>query len=330
METPMSPGLPGVRVLAPVGQGTGRILGYITQSVLAPNLRDGTLRNLYAVHRHRKRGQHLLAVRSGQRRGALGRPLPGAGRRCEDARHDHPVLSGSRSLSAFSLRARSFWDQASLPARSDEPGLERVLRVFAFALPFFALMSILVWATQGFQTVTYATYNQQILRPLIYFGLVVGVYLLGASLTGVAVAYAVSMSIGVLIGLYYLRMLFPPLLDRGVQPKFETKALFAVLVADERLPRNAVRQQLERGARAGTLSNPPATVALFQAAFRTATLATLVRFAFNGIFSPIISSLPLPRDGRRPRTALQRRGPLDLYRGVRVVPRDRPGSPPRY
>ncbi len=171
-----------------------------------------------------------------------------------------------------------------------DPDLEPVVRAFAFAVPFFALMSILCWATQGFQTVTYATYTQQILRPLIYLLLVIGVYFVGASLVGVVVAYAVSMALGVLIGLYFLRRLFPPLLDFRVRPKFETRALFGVSVP---MSVSRATQYANNWTAILVLGlfQPAGVVGLFQAAFRTATFATLVRFAFNGIFSPIISNL---------------------------------------
>lgn len=275
--------------ISSVGQGTGRILGVVTQSVLARTF--GT--SLFGVY------TLCIAVVSaanifsqfGLDNGVV-RWVAHYRARGDVARMRGTIIQAVWITLAISLfiAAALFFGAGSFAGAFDEPGLERVLRVFAFALPFFALMSILVWATQGFQTVTYATYTQQILRPLVYFVLVVGVYLLGASLTGVAVAYAVSMAVGVLIGLYYLRRLFPPLLDRNVQPKYETKALFAVSLP---MSVSRVTQYANNWSAVLVLGlfQPAAMVALFQAAFRTATLATLVRFAFNGIFSPIISSL---------------------------------------
>jgi O-antigen/teichoic acid export membrane protein len=75
-----------------------------------------------------------------------------------------------------------------------------------------------------------------------------------------------------------------------VTPKFETRALFAVSVP---MSISRVTQYANNWTAVLVLGlfQPLGVVGIFQAAFRTATLATLVRFAFNGIFSPIISNL---------------------------------------
>ncbi len=185
-----------------------------------------------------------------------------------------------------------------------EPRAALMIRGFSFALPFFVLMSMLVWATQGFQTVTYATYVQQLIRPIAYFVLVVGVFVvvnvfLGGvtedgppwtSIIGILSAFAVSMMIGVVAGIYFLKRLYPLLFDGGVKPKFEIKALVSVSIP---MSVQRVTQYTNNwtGPLILTQFASAGAVGIFQAAFRTATLATLVRYAFNGIFSPIISNL---------------------------------------
>src|SRR5918999_4475978 len=105
-----------------------------------------------------------------------------------------------------------------------------VLRGFAFVLPFFVFMSMTAWATQGFQTVTYAAYIQQLIRPGLFLVLVGMVYLLGAQTLGLIAAYGLAMFLAGLVGLYYIRKLFPPIFDRRAQTAFETKALFSVSI----------------------------------------------------------------------------------------------------
>jgi O-antigen/teichoic acid export membrane protein len=170
-----------------------------------------------------------------------------------------------------------------------------VLRGFAFVLPFFVFMSMTAWATQGFKTVTYAAYIQQLIRPGLFL-LFVGVcYVLGAKIFGVIAAYALAMLFAGLVGLYYLRKLFPDLFDRHAETRFEIKSLFGV----------SIPMSITQGAQ--YLNNfsaililtvfaagPP--VGLFNAAARTATFLTVVRFAFSGIFSPIISGLHARQD----------------------------------
>jgi O-antigen/teichoic acid export membrane protein len=170
-----------------------------------------------------------------------------------------------------------------------------VLRGFAFVLPFFVFMSMTAWATQGFKTVTYAAYIQQLIRPGLFLIFVGVCYVLGAKIFGVIAAYALAMFIAGLVGLYYLRKLFPDLFDRRAQTTFEPRALFGV----------SIPMSITQGAQ--YLNNfsaililtvfaagPP--VGIFNAAARTATFLTVVRFAFSGIFSPIISGLHARQD----------------------------------
>ena len=105
-----------------------------------------------------------------------------------------------------------------------------VLRAFAVALPFFTFMMMVLWATQGFQTVTYAAYVQQMIRPALYLLLLPVFYFIGAGLVGVVAAYGLSMLLGSLVAVYFLHYLFSSLLDSKVEPKYETKALFSVSI----------------------------------------------------------------------------------------------------
>jgi O-antigen/teichoic acid export membrane protein len=164
-----------------------------------------------------------------------------------------------------------------------------VLRAFAVTLPFFTFMMMILWATQGFQTVTYASYVQQMIRPALFLLLVPIFYLLGARIVGTIAAYGVSMLLGSLVAVYYLRKLFPPLFDNKVPARFETKELFAVSVP---MSITAGAQYLNTWSAVWVMGAFAAAgpVGIFTAAARTATLSTIVRFAFSGIFSPIISS----------------------------------------
>lgn len=274
--------------ISTVGQGTGRILGYITQSLLARGLGASSF-GLYTLGVGVVTAAQIIS-QFGLDNGVV-RYVAHYRGQDDTARVRGTILQSVGITFCISLVvATAMFFGAGFIAGFFNPNLEAVVKAFAFALPFFATMSILLWTTQGFQTVTYATYTQQILRPLIYFLLVAAVYFVGASLTSVVAAYAISMACGVLIGLFFLRMLFPPLLDSKVRPKFETKALFGVSIP---MSVSRATQYANNWTAILVLGlfYPAGAVGIFQAAFRTATLATLVRFAFNGIFSPIISSL---------------------------------------
>ena len=171
-----------------------------------------------------------------------------------------------------------------------EESLATVLRVFSISLPFLTVMNLALWATQGFQTVKYATYVQQIQQPLLNLVLIVAFYLLGAQILGVVTAYIISMVASAALSIYYLKRVFPKLLDRNTPPRFEPRALFnasaPMVIATFAQNMNSwiVVTMLGAFASAGE-------VGVFNAAVRTAALSALVLGAFANIFAPIVSSL---------------------------------------
>ena len=172
----------------------------------------------------------------------------------------------------------------------NEPFLETVFSAFSVSVPFFTLMSMALWATQGFQTVKPTAYVQYVLRPLLNLVLIVVFYLFDVLVLGAVASYILSMVFGAVLSLYYLRRIFPRLLDREVKPKYESRALFRasapMIVANLTQQVNSWLALLVIGAFENARE-----VGIYDVAFRTAALSTLVLFAFAGIFSPMISSL---------------------------------------
>jgi len=152
------------------------------------------------------------------------------------------------------------------------------------------LMSMSLWATQGFQTVKYATLVQQVIRPLAQLVLLLGFYMAGVEILGAVASYAISMALGSALALYYLHRIFPKLFDRSVPAKFESRALL-----DVSGPMSVVTLANNLNALIPiwvlTAFLPIASVGVFSAAFKTAALSSLALIAFSGIFSPMISSL---------------------------------------
>ena len=172
----------------------------------------------------------------------------------------------------------------------NKPFLETMFRALAVALPFFTLMSITLWATQGFQTVKYAALVRDILRPLANLILVFAFYLLGEEILGAVVAYIASMTLGAGLALYYLKKVFPKLLDRETETIYESRALFSVsgpmIIANFTQYINLWTAIVVLG-----IFTSAGEVGIYDVASRTATLSALVLISFGGIFSPMISSL---------------------------------------
>ncbi len=282
--------------ISTAGQGVGRVLGYVAQVAVA-RLLGAQFYGFYTLGVAVVNGVHIVS-RFGMENGVV-RYVAHHREHGDDARVRGTIVQALLITLSISLvlSVVMFFGAGLIADRlpKDAPEMVSVLRSFAFVLPFFVFMSMTAWATQGFQTVTYAAYVQQLIRPGLFL-LFVGVcYVLGAGIIGVIAAYALAMFLAGLAGLYYLRKLFPPLFDRRAQTKFETKALFGV----------SVPMSITQGAQ--YLNNwsaililgafaAGAPVGIFNAAARTATFLTAVRFAFSGIFSPIISGLHARQD----------------------------------
>ncbi len=282
--------------ISTAGQGIGRVLGYVAQVAVA-RLLGAQFYGFYTLGVAVVNGVHIIS-RFGMENGVV-RYVAHHREHGDEARVRGTIVQALLITLSISLvlSVVMFFGAGLIADRlpKDAPEMVSVLRSFAFVLPFFVFMSMTAWATQGFQTVTYAAYVQQLIRPGLFL-LFVGVcYVLGAGIIGVIAAYALAMFLAGLAGLYYLRKLFPPLFDRRAQTKFETKALFGV----------SVPMSITQGAQ--YLNNwsaililgafaAGAPVGIFNAAARTATFLTAVRFAFSGIFSPIISGLHARQD----------------------------------
>ncbi|MCA1848513.1 MAG: flippase [Actinobacteria bacterium] len=275
--------------ISTAGQGIGRVLGYLTQVMIA-RLFGPAAFGFYSLGVAAVNGAQILS-RFGMENGVVRYVAH------HRAREDTPRVRGTIiqaigvtfALSLVLSAVMFFGAGFAAEWYYNKPFMETVLRAFALTLPFFTFMMMVLWATQGFQTVTYASYVQQMIRPALFLLLVPLFYLLGAGIIGTVAAYGASMALGSLVAVYYLRKLFPPLFDGKVPARFETKELFAVS-----LPMSVTTgaQYLNTWSAVWVMGAFAAAgpVGIFTAAARTATLSTIVRFAFSGIFSPIISS----------------------------------------
>jgi O-antigen/teichoic acid export membrane protein len=275
--------------ISTAGQGIGRVLGYLAQVMIA-RLFGPAAFGFYSLGVAAVNGAQILS-RFGMENGVV-RYVAHHRAREDTARVRGTIIQaiGVTLVISLVLSAAMFFG-AGLAAHLyyHKPFMETVLRAFAVTLPFFTFMMMVLWATQGFQTVTYASYVQQMIRPALFLLLVPIFYLIGAGIIGTIAAYGVSMLLGSLVAVYYLRKLFPPLFDNKVPARFETKELFAVSVP---MSITAGAQYLNTWSAVWVMGAFAAAgpVGIFTAAARTATLSTIVRFAFSGIFSPIISS----------------------------------------
>ena len=271
-----------------LGQGVSRLLGYATQVVMARLYGPGML-GFYVLGITLVQIANILSqfgIDNGVVRYVAQHAAEGDVRRMRGTIIQ--ALWVSFALSVV-LSVLLFLGAGFLAEVFNNPFLETVFRAFSVSIPFFTVMSMALWATQGFQTVKYTTYVQYVVRPLLNLVFIVVFYLFDVLVLGAVASYILSMALGAILSLYYLRRIFPALLDREVKPKFESRALFKasapMIVANLTQQVNSWLALLVLGAFDSTRA-----VGIYDVAFRTAALSTLVLFAFNGIFSPMISS----------------------------------------
>ncbi|ABG05601.1 polysaccharide biosynthesis protein [Rubrobacter xylanophilus DSM 9941] len=276
--------------ISTAGQGVGRFLGYLTQILIARLFGPAS----YGFYTAGVAALNLAQIvsRFGMENGVV-RYVAHYRARGDASRVRGTIIQAVAvaCLVSVLLSAAMFFGAGFMAGwYYKEPTMAAVLRAFAAVLPFFVFMMMVLWATQGFQTVTYAAYVQQIIRPALYLLLVPLFYLFTDGIVGVVAAYGLSMLLGGAVAVYFLWRLFPEIFDPKVRPKFETRALFSVSVP---MSISTGAQYLNTWSATWILAYfaAGAPVGIFNAAARTATFSTIVRFAFSGIFSPIISSL---------------------------------------
>jgi O-antigen/teichoic acid export membrane protein len=275
--------------ISTAGQGIGRVLGYVGLLAIA-RLFGPTAQGFYQAGVAVLNGAQILS-RFGMENGVV-RYVAHYRAQEDTARVKGTIIQAIGITLALSLVIAAvmfFGAELAEGWKFRDYSMKPVLRAFAVVLPFFTFMMMVLWATQGFQTVTYASYVQQIIRPALFVVFLGVFYFLGAQTIGIIAAFGVSMFLGSIVAVYFLWKLFPEIFDRRVPAKFETRALFNVSVP---MSITTGAQYLNTWSALLVLGvfaiGPP--VAIFGTAARTATLLTIVRFAFSGIFSPMISS----------------------------------------
>lgn len=272
------------------GQGVSRVLGYVTQVALARMYGPASL-GLYVLGIAAIEISNILS-QVGMDNGVV-RYVARYRAEKDVARMRGTILLAIWvSLALSATLAAGLFAGAGFLANEvfGKPPLETLFRAFSVSLPFVTVMGMAFWAIKGFQTVKYPTYVRQIFQPVANVTLIAVFYLLGATILGAVAAYVLSMVLGTVLALYYLRRVFPRVLDRETPAKYEPRALFSasgpMIVAN-------VTQYVYTWIAVGILGvfATAGTVGIYHVASRTAELSSMVLVAFAGIFSPMASSL---------------------------------------
>jgi O-antigen/teichoic acid export membrane protein len=168
--------------------------------------------------------------------------------------------------------------------------LTKVLRLFAVAIPFTTITSVLISATQGFKIMKYKVIIKEVFEPLVRIALLVIIFLIGLKLYGVLFAYLIPLVTGTFYSFHCLKKVFPPVIKKELRSTNEMKRLlsfswpllfvqfFALLL----LWADTIMLGYFKTAQ---------DVGVYGAAQRTVLIGSVIIVSLNSIFSPIISDL---------------------------------------
>lgn len=169
-----------------------------------------------------------------------------------------------------------------------EPDLENTLKILSLSLPFLALMTITLAATQGFQIMKYTVYCQNIFMPAFNLLLVLLFFFAGFKLSGAAAAFVISVFITSILSVYYLLKSFPEMNSIASIPDTKEIVSFSVTVLLSTLFINLIvwTDTLMLG-----YLRSSEEVGVYNAVARTALLMGNILASFIPVFAPIISDL---------------------------------------
>jgi len=169
-----------------------------------------------------------------------------------------------------------------------KPELTYMLRIFAFSLPFINIISLTINAFLGIQSPKLKIYIENLLQPLTKIVLIILFFIVGLRLTGVVIATVLSTIIVAVLSYFLLHRKFPELKKSGSLSDTKPLLTFAMPVFWENLLNYFINwiDTLLLGYFATAKD-----VGVFGIIFRLSMVLVFVQYAFNAIFSPMISEL---------------------------------------
>lgn len=196
------------------------------------------------------------------------------------------LISTASSIAAGGLL---FMFSTSVSEMFNMPKLANVLRIFAFAFPFYVITLMAGHAAGAFQAIKCQTAVTNICRPLTNVTIVSIIFLLGFRLLGAVYGFLISSVISAFFGLYLLKRIFPDIVSK-LKPSYEVRKLlrfslpvlfvgfsYILLVQTDRIMLGYFKASKDLG--------------IYSAAATISQQAGLITYSFGYIFCPIISDL---------------------------------------
>ena len=198
------------------------------------------------------------------------------------------AFAGATTFSiVISILLFTFSDSISVEL-FNKSNLSNVLRVFSISLPFCVLMTMVSYSARAFQAMKYEVGVSNISFPILNLISVSVAFLLGFKLLGAIYAFLISAFSSFLLGLYFIKRIFPEVIE--LQPSYEFRRLLRFSAPVFLIGFSYVILSHIDRIMIGYFMNS-SDVGIYNAAVNIVLLAELILSSVNAIFSPIISDL---------------------------------------
>lgn len=170
-----------------------------------------------------------------------------------------------------------------------EPGLIGPLRIFAFALPFYTLMTMTVFSARALRRIDCDVVVNQLSRPMFTLLATGASFLLGYRLMGAVAGFLTSTVVSAGLGLYLVCRLFPELISR-LKAIYEAKTLLGYSLTVLLVGMSNLLITKTDRIMLGILSSAE-EVGIYDAAATLAIQVALFLISFEAIFAPTIADL---------------------------------------
>ena len=170
---------------------------------------------------------------------------------------------------------------------TEDPFLIKIIKFYAFTLPFTVITLIASFATQGFKVLKYKIFVNQIINPAVLLVSMVASYLIFGSKAAILIPTFLSAVIGMVFILVFLKKFITLDFKKIISTPFNTKILKFSIPLMFVSAIGIIMHWIDI-LMLGIFSDASA-VGMYHPIERTAGLIRMILFAFAGIFAPLFS-----------------------------------------
>lgn len=170
-----------------------------------------------------------------------------------------------------------------------KPALSNVLKVLSLYLPFFAITSLCLAATQAMKYMQYKVYSMDMANTILKFIFISIFFYFGLHLFGAVSAFVLSMVVVTGLSIYFLRKVFPQN-GQGIKASLEFKNLFSFSIPQTFSNLLGRILKITDTLMLGYFILASG-VGIYNVASRLLLLGSFIFVSFNTMFAPMIADL---------------------------------------